>query len=40
MNELTRAVIDSNYVINDKNAPQDIDPGKINLNTIGDIILF
>jgi len=34
VNELTRAVIDSNYVINDKNAPQDIDPGKINLNTI------
>lgn len=34
VNELTRAVMDSGYSINDKNAPQDIDPGKINLSNI------
>ena len=34
VNELTRAVMDSGYSINDKNALQDIDPGKINLSNI------
>lgn len=34
VNELTRAVMDSGYSVNDKNAPQDIDPGKINLSNI------
>ena len=34
VNELTRAVMDSGHSINDKNAPQDIDPGKINLSNI------
>ncbi|HNN82197.1 MAG TPA: hypothetical protein PKL30_25180, partial [Leptospiraceae bacterium] len=34
INELTRSAIDSNYSINDKNAPQDNDPGKINLSNV------
>ncbi len=34
INELTRSAMDSTHTVNDKNAPQDVDPGKINLSNI------